>query len=104
MTYNQVEGFHFYPNAPAFCGYLSSRHRHVFVIRCGFTVCHNEREIEINRQQRDIEDYLVSKYGMPCEFGGMSCESIAEDLLERFQNAEYVEVLEDGYGGASLAR
>lgn len=104
ITYNQIEGFHQYPDAPEFCKYLEARHRHLFVIRCRFDVTHNEREIEINEMQKRINDYLSLKYGNPCDFGDMSCESIAEDLLRYYPGMISAEVLEDGYGGASLTR
>lgn len=100
-TYNEIVGFHNYPDAPDFCEYLCARHRHVFVIRCSFKVVHNEREIEINKQQQLIEGYLHKYYGTPCEFGGMSCESIAEVIMADL-GANDVQVLEDGYGGATL--
>lgn len=103
LTYNEVIGFHNYPDAPKWCSYLGHRHRHVFVIRCRFEVSHNEREIEINEQQLQIDNFLHLKYGSPCEFKGMSCESIAEVLIEQFKCTQ-VEVLEDGYGGAALTR
>lgn len=104
LTYNQIEGFHNYPNAPQFCEYLSSRHRHQFVIECAFAVSHNNRQIEINEQQLRIERLLYHTYGHPCEFGAMSCEDIAEFLLKHFIDANSVTVKEDGYGGASITR
>lgn len=102
-TYNEVVGFHRYPNAPAWCDYLSHRHRHVFVIRCRFEVTHNNREIEINDKQLHIEQHLNERYGKQCEFDDMSCEDIAEELMNFF-NASQVTVLEDGYGGATLSK
>lgn len=104
ITYNQIEGFHKYPNAPEFCKYLEARHRHIFVIRGKFDVTHNEREIEINKQQQDIERFLYSTFGNPCEFENMSCETIAEELLDHFPTMTHIEILEDGYGGAALTR
>ncbi len=104
LTYNQIEGFHCYPNAPQFCTYLSDRHRHLFVIECRFRVENNNREIEINEQQHRIEEVLHNMFGNPCEFGDMSCEDIAQVLLEQFNEAEDVTVKEDGYGGASLSK
>lgn len=102
-TYNAVVGFHRYPTAPQFCLYLAARHRHVFVVRCSFAVEHNNRQVEINERQNEIEAYLCAKYGRPCEFGDMSCEDIAEELIGRF-GASGVQVLEDGYGGAKIAQ
>lgn len=103
-TYNCIEGFHFYPDAPDFCGYLSARHRHLFIIRCTFEVQHNNRDIEINTAQNDIERFLEDEFGKPCEFNGMSCEAIAESLLGRYARMVKCQVLEDGYGGATLTR
>lgn len=102
-TYNTIVGFHRYPDAPTFCNYLKFLHRHQFVIRCRFKVTHNEREIEINEQQLKIESYLIEEFGNPCEFGNLSCESIAERILKKF-DAHQVTVLEDNYGGATLTR
>lgn len=105
VTYNSIEGFHKWPGAPAGLEYLAARHRHLFEIRCRFTVTHNDREIEINRQQNTIEGFLVSHFGRPCEFEEMSCESIAEVIMNRFgESCVSCQVLEDGYGGASLTR
>lgn len=104
LTYNAIEGFHCYPNAPEFCAYLSARHRHIFVIRCEFEVSHNEREIEINEQQHVIEKMLTKRFGSPCEFGDMSCETIAELIMKEYKSCIKAEVKEDDYGGASLSR
>lgn len=104
ITHNEIEGFHRYPDAPDFCVYLGSRHRHVFVVECGFTVSHNGREIEIIDQQRKIAEAVKDSFGSPAEFGDFSCEDIAEWLMVRFSDMVYCNVLEDGYGGASLSR
>ena len=103
-TYNELQGFHFYPDASDGIGYLSNLHRHVFVIKARAQVSHNEREIEIITEQNVIQGKLEEKYGRPCMFGSMSCESIAEWLLNELPELSYVEVLEDGYGGAALTR
>lgn len=102
-TYNCIEGFHRWEDAKGSMSYLASRHRHLFVIRASFEVSHGDREIEINDMQNKIENYLHLKYGSPCEFKGMSCEHIAQELMEKF-NMTMCKVLEDGYGGATLTR
>ena len=104
LTYNEIEGFHRYPGAPAECAYLADKHRHVFVIECAFEVGHNEREIEIITQQGIIEDFISLHWGRPAQFGTMSCESIAQELIEAFPAMCSCTVKEDGYGGASLTR
>ena len=103
-TYNAIEGFHKYPNAPEFCAFLANRHRHIFIVECLFSVTHNEREIEIIDTQQRIESYLTDIYGRPCEFRDMSCEQIAEELLLFFGNMVECTVLEDGFGGAILKK
>lgn len=103
-TYNEIIGFHYYPDAPEFCSYLSNTHRHVFIIRCSVEVSNKNREIEINELQLSIEEYLKSAFGYPCQFGYLSCEMIAEFLMQHFQKFSSVQVLEDGYGGATLTR
>lgn len=104
ITYNEIQGFHNYPCAPSDVKYLSYPHRHVFVIKTKSLVTHNEREIEIITQQDKIEQCLINKFGYPCMFGAMSCESIAEWILKENNELTYVEVLEDGYGGAALTK
>ena len=105
-TYNAIEGFHCWEGAKGEVNYLASRHRHIFVIRCAFLVTHEDRQIEINTQQNEIEAYLTMAFGSPCEFKGMSCEMIAAELMSIFAKDNIVEcqVLEDGYGGATLTR
>jgi hypothetical protein len=60
--------------------------------------------VEIITMQREIKDVLQNEFGEPCQFGSLSCEAIAQYLLERFKNMDYCEVLEDNYGGAALTR
>ncbi|MBO7734277.1 MAG: hypothetical protein J6S67_17055 [Methanobrevibacter sp.] len=104
LTYNEIQGFHNYPTAPNSVKYLSFIHRHIFVIKTRCQVSHNEREIEIITQQDKIAKKLKDQFGYPCMFGNMSCESIAEWLLNNIEELTYVEVLEDGYGGAALTK
>lgn len=104
LTYNEIQGFHKYPDAPDSVGYLSYKHRHIFVIKGRASVTHNEREIEIITLQNQIEEAIKKEYGSPSDFNDMSCESIAEWLLNKFTCLSSVEVLEDGYGGAALTR
>lgn len=106
ITYNTIEGLHMWPDAPVSVAHLRNQHRHVFVIRCWWEVSHNEREIEIQMMQHVVEGFILNKMGgnYPVDFGDMSCESIAELILERFEQCVKCEVLEDGYGGAALSR
>lgn len=103
LTKNVLPGFHKWQGAPDQVSFLRDRHRHEFEIYCQFDVEDADREIEIFIQQAKIENYLQRKYGYPCEFGGMSCEMIAWELLEAFDATE-VKVLEDGAGGALVRK
>ena len=103
LTKNNVEGFHAWGNAVKEVEFLRDRHRHIFNIYCQFEVNHEDRQIEIFMQEREIEKYLHNKYGKPCEFGNMSCEAIAQEILCKF-NAHEVKVLEDEGGGAIVRR
>lgn len=102
----QVQGFHCWPDAPDALVYLRSAHRHIFEVRVEFSVSDSDREIEIIKRQNEITRYLISEYGDlsgACQFGGMSCEHIAEELLTHF-GAAACTVLEDGFGGARVVR
>ena len=103
-THNAIEGFHNWPGAPEQFAFLKSRHRHIFEIRCRFEVHNKEREKEVIFQQTKIADFLYREFGNPCEFNGMSCESIAELIMNSFCDCCSVTVLEDGYGGATFTR
>ena len=100
----EIEGFHFYPNPPTEVDFLKDRHRHLFQIRAGYKVNDSNREKEIFIEQDFLKEYLVESYGSPCEFKNMSCEMIAEDLLDFIvdDSGVWIEVFEDGKGGARV--
>lgn len=100
----EVEGYHFYPNAPKQVSFLENNHRHLFQIRVGYKVNFLNREKEIFIQQDFLKDYLLETYGSPCQFKNMSCEMIASELLEFIieDGGIWVEVFEDGKGGAKI--
>ncbi len=109
ITCNEIEGFHHWPEAPSPVRFLASPHRHIFVIRCGWSVEHNDREKEIFIFQNLITEYLFSEFQIyqgqyAIDFGSYSCESIAENILNQFASLGmcWAEVLEDGKGGAKL--
>lgn len=96
----EIEGLHKWENCPfEDVAFLRDKHRHNFRIRCEKKVSHEDRDIEIILLKRKIISYLTNKYGTPAQFGGMSCESIAVELLKNF-DLKVCEVLEDGENGA----
>lgn len=99
-----VEGFHKYPNAPLQVEFLSNKHRHTFKIKVAFEVQHLniDKEFFIIREQ--IKEYLMETYGSPCDFGNMSCEMIAQEIIE-FASEDGViwcEVWEEETAGARI--
>ena len=105
-----VEGMHFWKDAPEDVSFLQAEHRHLFRIRIGMSVEHNEREKEIFLQQQLFQKYLKNKYERTMgnykyhDFQNMSCESIAEEIIELNNSIQWVEVLEDNLGGARIER
>jgi hypothetical protein len=98
----QVEGLHKWGD----CNledviYLRNLHRHIFHIKVIKQVTHNNRDIEIIMFKNQILFYLKGKY--KGNFGNMSCEDIAEDILKEF-DCHIVEVLEDNENGAIVSR
>ena len=94
-----IEGYHFWKDAPEYCKYLRDQHRHRFCITAKFNAGHADRDIEINAQNDLMKVYFMKKYGYPCNFEGMSCEAIAKEVCEVFGCFE-AEVLEDDFSGA----
>lgn len=101
-----IAGFHNWPEAPGEVDFLRYRHRHIFHIRCEKVVSHLDRDIEIILFKNSVLKYIEFKYlstgGHPSiEFGSMSCEMIATELLNQFQLIS-CEVLEDNENGAKV--
>jgi len=99
-----IVGFHLYKNAPEKVSFLKNKHRHIFNIKAGFKVTNLDREKEIFIEGEEIENYLYESFGNPCQFEEMSCEMIASEILEFSKDNDciWVEVLEDGKGGAKV--
>lgn len=100
-----VEGFHYYNNAPKKVSFLRENHRHTFKITAAYKVSHNNREKEIFIQREELRDYLTESYGSPCLFREMSCEMIAEDILLHCKEDGMIwcEVWEEETGGAKVS-
>lgn len=93
-----VDGFHRWPDAPEPRDYLADRHRHRFTMSVRIPVLHNERDVEFH----DLLDFCAGLFVSPHDFGGRSCETIAEQLAEsvadEFRAGEVrATVGEDGY-------
>ncbi|MCI0393285.1 MAG: hypothetical protein MOB07_31535 [Acidobacteria bacterium] len=97
-----LPGFHYYQEAPEAVAFLRSPHRHLFHFRVVFDVAHDNRDLEFFIQQRELAKFLRYTFGEPCQFGPLSCEQIAQLILERFvpDGCRQVAVFEDGENGA----
>jgi len=102
----EIEGFHHYPNAPQEVDFLSDKHRHTFIVKAGYSVEDLNREKEIFIERDYIKEYLIESYGSPCEFGAMSCEMIAAEILEyaEMEGMIWCEVWEEKTGGARVEK
>lgn len=97
-----VEGVHYYPDASENHGeevkFLEFPHRHMFHIEVRVPVKHDDRDKEFLLLKRDVIRYLHTKYYQEdldiLDFGKMSCEMIAKDLMHAFR-ADNVKVSED---------
>jgi hypothetical protein len=100
----EIEGFHNYPNAPQAVTFLSFNHRHTFKIKAGYSVNDLNREREIFICRDEIKDYLIESFGSPCQFENMSCEMIANEILEfgAEDGMVWCEVWEEETGGARV--
>lgn len=99
----EIEGFHNYPDASKNYGesvkFLEQTHRHIFKFNCKKRVNHDNRDEEFILLKRKVKQYLntnIPVFDHECyDFGSMSCEMIAKQLLKKF-DFDSVEVSEDG--------
>ena len=104
----QLDGMHNFPKAAVLfpeAAFLADRHRHMFHFELHKQVNHDDRDVEFICFKRDVMNYLTDNYSdnykRTLEFGAMSCEMIARELLEYF-DCERVSVFEDGENGAEI--
>lgn len=97
----QFPAVHCWPdcNIPS-VGYLIFPHRHLFVVKMSWEVSDNNRQIEFISKKQDANKY-IAKHFYDKDLRSMSCEDIAEKLLNRF-NADSISVFEDGENGCEL--
>jgi len=103
----QVEGIHQWSECPLEeVEYLRHPHRHLFHVKAILEVTHSNRDVEFIVLKHDIGAYINLKYFDSgwnlCNFGNMSCEMIAKDLLIQFDLTS-CEVSEDGENGAIVS-
>ena len=80
----EFEGFHFWKDAPAEVRFLKNLHRHKFHVEVTIDVKHNNRALEFFIVQHFLEDFIKVRFS-DGEVGPMSCEMIAEVILDAVQ-------------------
>jgi len=83
--------------------FLKNEHRHTFYIRVEMLVKHNDREKEFIKEKKKLEYHLKRKYEGKF-LKNISCEMIAEEILDRFFYYTAVECWEDRENGARLEK
>jgi hypothetical protein len=96
----QVPGQHRWPDAPDVVAFLRHDHRHLFMVVVEWEVDHGDRAIEFFLAQQKVHELLLTHWPVHrivVDFGEMSCEDIAEQLLlELRPSPRRVTVSEDG--------
>lgn len=100
----QVAGLHHWKDCNILeVDYLKNQHRHIFYICCKKSINELDRQIEIICFKNQIINYIEKSYkdNFIVNFKGMSCEMIANNLLNEF-DLSYCRVLEDNENGAEV--
>lgn len=106
----QIEGLHCWPEAKILfpeVAYLSDPHRHIFHIKCHSKVNHDDRDVEFIMLKHSVDNFMQNWYDPMYnlfDFGRMSCEDIAQSILDEFDSIYKVEVSEDGENGCIKQR
>ncbi len=81
--------------------FLKYPHRHIFHGKARAWVFHNNRQIEFISLKRKVEKYITEKY-RDKELINVSCEMIAEDISNKFEELFMVEIYEDNENGGGV--
>ncbi len=108
----EAEAIHRWPEAPPPVTFLANEHRHQFHFRVGLPVSAPDRQLEFLIKkaflQHVVEEIVAEVGGVSLghllNFGTMSCEHLAEQVLLTMGDATWVEVWEDNENGARVER
>lgn len=99
----RITGLHYWAEAPEEVEFLRFPHRHVFHVKVGIPVLHNDREREFFIEQGKLEAALSDHWSNNPDNVG-SCEMICEAILNTLTHVRWVQVEEDGENGARIDR
>jgi hypothetical protein len=95
---------HRWDAAPREVEFLRHPHRHMFHIEVMKEVHHDDRDVEFIMLGRAVRNYLENSFNSVAgalQFGTMSCEMLARELIEVF-GLTLCRVWEDGENGAEV--
>lgn len=106
----QFEGIHCWPDCPIEeVSFLRDPHRHMFHVKAYKQVFHDDRDVEFIWLKRRIQEFIATEFpnalgdapssAFVANLGPMSCEMIANKLIDRFELSR-CEVNEDNENGA----
>lgn len=99
----QFEAIHKWESCPYDdVSFLRNSHRHIFYVCAKKEIFHNDRDIEFIRFKREIDEYINVNFRGK-DLDNMSCEMIAESIIEKF-GADFVSVFEDDENGVEVWR
>lgn len=98
----QVEGIHYFPDAPTGVEFLRERHRHMFHIKAYWDVSHVNRDKEFILEKQRLTAFVQDLFDNENP-AAMSCEFIAVQIIDHL-HAVKVEVNEDGENGAVITK
>ncbi len=102
-----LEGYHKWPDAPDKYALLRARHGHVFHFEVLIPVMAS-RQVEFLEARRKLMEAIKDDYGSePCDFYAMSCEDLANTLLNYVDDyglGAIARVFEDAFVGAEVRR
>lgn len=103
----KIIGFHYWKDAPDHLSFLCAKHRHVFKITATAEVSHSDREKEFF-EFADTLKSILSDLGvnekLGFNFGGLSCEHIAQYVIDRLPYVCSCSVFEDGENGSTVTK
>lgn len=105
---DQIEGFHYYPEAPEDVIFLRQQHRHIFHVSFRVDVRHANRELEFIIVKRHLKAVL-SDFMRERSRSVFSCEMLAEHVIHKMgqrlntlDREMMCSVFEDGENGAEV--
>ena len=102
----EIDGLHFWPNAPKQYEEFSHPHRHLFKIVCFLPVTikkESDRPVELWEFRQTVIEWVTKIYGNPAQFDVLSCEGLSNLLLKEFHLSKCYVFEDSSHGAVSYA-